>query len=94
VNKKSVFDRLDFRHNKASHHATSNSVVPKSNVFHRLQFDLRSSEKEMNTDHGIPPNNDSVADAMGHQLQNSNVAQSQGAPYQLRFYVRCLRQGH
>jgi hypothetical protein len=34
MNNKSVFDRLDFHHNKASQHGMSNYVAPKSNIFH------------------------------------------------------------
>jgi hypothetical protein len=60
MNNKSVFDRLDFHHNKASQHGMSNYVAPKSNIFHWLRFDIRSSEKAMNIDQGIHPSNSNI----------------------------------
>jgi hypothetical protein len=93
-NKISVFDRLDFCHNKTLHQGMSNPLVPKSNVFDRLRFDLSGSEKAKNSDSVMQSTNGNGAAIMGHPTQNSNMANSQGKSYSYRYCVRCLKRGH
>jgi hypothetical protein len=72
----------------------SNSLVPKSNVFDRLRFDLSSSEKVKNFAPVMQSTNGNGAARMGHPAQNSNVVNSQGKSYSYHYCVRCLKRGH